>query len=208
MKIIIVGAGISGLTCYLYLKKLLPNPPAPAPAHEIIIYESYASPKASQRASAPAPNAERRSLIGGGLGVAPNGMKVLRDLDKELHDEMQARGYPTVNVLLRSARGHTLQKMVDMGSKGELEFLVLCSRQAVWDCVRERVPDEALRTGRVVSRVNKAEGGVPSIELEGGEIVEADLIIGADGVKSVVKKAILGDGIKDDYPPYYTYVLR
>jgi 2-polyprenyl-6-methoxyphenol hydroxylase-like FAD-dependent oxidoreductase len=32
---------------------------------------------------------------------------------------------------------------------------------------------------------------------------EYDLIIGADGVKSVVRKAVVGDGIQDEYLPHY-----
>lgn len=81
MKIIIVGAGISGLSTYLHLRKHLPNPDS----HTITIYESHQArsklPSANSTASEHAnlnldTLSESTAIVGGGLGISPNGMRV------------------------------------------------------------------------------------------------------------------------------------
>jgi 2-polyprenyl-6-methoxyphenol hydroxylase-like FAD-dependent oxidoreductase len=89
MKIIIVGAGISGLATYLFLKRHLPFPDS----HEIHIYEKR----------------HISEQQGAGVGVSANGLQVLKDLgllDKVLHDGSvcnffsihSANGWPLANL--------------------------------------------------------------------------------------------------------------
>ena len=54
-KVIIIGGGIAGASAGLFLKRL---------NFEVEIYEAY----------------EKRTDIGGGLQIAPNGMKVMEEL--------------------------------------------------------------------------------------------------------------------------------
>lgn len=84
-----------------------------------------------------------------------------------------------------------------------------CTRQDIWRCLRRRVPDELLfrkKVSEVVS-ITGEDGKTRNIVhfKDGSPPAEADLVIGADGVKSTVRKALFPDK-KDAYPPQYEYV--
>lgn len=105
MKIIIVGSGIAGLSTYLFLQKYC----APLIDLEITIYESYRP--GSKRSLAEATFQELSSssqIAGGGLGLSPNGMRILRELDGDLHDRVEKAGFVTEKFVFKSARGWRL----------------------------------------------------------------------------------------------------
>lgn len=78
---------------------------------------------------------------------------------------------------------------------------MLISRQRLWDCLREHVPDKAIADRRTVSRVIYSQNQRPVIQFaDGSPDLGADLVIGADGVKSVVKRLVTDDGNSDEYP--------
>jgi 2-polyprenyl-6-methoxyphenol hydroxylase-like FAD-dependent oxidoreductase len=166
MKIVIVGAGISGLATYLFLKKHLPF----SDSHEIRIYEK-------RRIS---------GQQGAGVGVSANGLQVLKALgllDKVLHDGSVcnffsihgANGWPLAN--LRTGRhAH--------------EFCVSISRHALWKAL-------LTEAGNVVSYCEVRDIGRDTstgrvvVQLE-HSVVETDLVIGADGIHSIVRNHLLG----------------
>lgn len=198
MKIVIVGAGISGISVFTFLKKLLPTPPAHLPPHEILIYESH---DASRRAKTAEPACDF-SPIGGALGIAPNGMKVLLDLDQQIHAAISVQGYPVSFLRLKSAYGWLLARFNTMDPTRSMQRTIMCSRQAVWDCLRDSIPDDAI-TQNVVKEVSIGANGRPRVLFLDDSSIEADLVIGADGVRSIVKRTVTGDGKKDNYTPIY-----
>jgi 2-polyprenyl-6-methoxyphenol hydroxylase-like FAD-dependent oxidoreductase len=200
MQIAIIGAGVSGLTSYLFLVKNLPNPPAPSPPHEYVVYESHSiSDRKKGEGSSEIP------LIGSGLGIAPNGMNVLYELDKKLHDEVQARGFPTTQIDFKNGRGWHLgssQGTYDYADRTEAMLMV--SRQDIMESCFEHFPKDLI-VHATVSRVIKADkDGKPTIEFADGASRSFDLVIGADGVWSKARSAIL----EEDYAAYYTYVRK
>jgi 2-polyprenyl-6-methoxyphenol hydroxylase-like FAD-dependent oxidoreductase len=244
MKIIIVGAGITGLSTYLHLRKHLPAP-SNAPAHSIIIYESHkprlaTSPQTASTVAAeavenvqsvltePEPTtleslSSSTAIVGGGLGISPNGMRVLKNLSSDIHDAVSAQGFPVHNFVFKGANGWTLgvQPTGDGKARKELqkekgddsidteeELCVSSSRHGLWRCLMEAVTKEdgnVVKFRKVVSVERR--GGKPfvkSVDITSGEEVEedADLLIGADGVKSIVRKAAVGDA--EQYNPVYT----
>lgn len=93
------------------------------------------------------------------------------------------------------------------GEEGEEEEVcVASSRQGVWEVLRGAVGEGVVKYERVVG-VERIQGDgkvkVRVVDGEGREGVdEADLVVGADGVKSVVRGAVFGDG--EEFRPTYT----
>ncbi len=198
MRIVIIGGGISGLSTYLFLQKLL----ASSRNVSISIYESHGSSKRSTNSDDSTDDQEPET-IGAGLGVSPNGMRVLRHLDPEIHDAVAEQGYPVLRFNIRNARNWSLGSYPANGGKDIVEKTVMSSRQGVWHCLRKKVPDEAIITGKSVKMVERKENEKMVLILDARESEEVDFVIGADGVKSVVRKAVLGDGNVDSYTPSY-----
>lgn len=221
MDIAIVGGGIAGLSTYLHLRKHLPNPSA----HTITIYESH-RPRAKLLSNIPqAQNATQSlnldtlsistAIVGGGLGISPNGMRVLRDLDPELHDRVVAQGFPADNFVFKGANGWTLgvQSTSDKAIKGEGEAEEVCiasSRHGLWETimqyVKEKGGDNVVKFAKVLGIEGHEGNGrlQVRVQVEEGreEMIEADLVIGADGVKSEVRKALFGN--EKQYNPIYS----
>lgn len=206
MKIIIVGAGISGLTTYLFLKKLLPNSPPSNPAHEIVIFESHQAP---QRQDNPESSGKQTPALnsaspGAALGISPNGLSVLRDLDQTLFHKIANAGYAVSHFQLMSARGGRLARFRATNEDQPPLHTVLISRSRLWECLHAVVPADAIVWKTAIQEVRYIENEKPCISFaDGSPDQEADLVIGADGVWSVVKKIVTGNGKVDDWPPVY-----
>ena len=134
MKIAIVGAGISGLSTYIFLSKQLPNPPPPLPPNKFAIYDGYPAPSRSER------EAGSTAIIGGGLGIAPNGMRMIRALSREVHRAIINQGYGVVRFQFNSSRGWTIGSVPTVDLRGEPEVMVMSSRQGIWECVSSSSP--------------------------------------------------------------------
>ncbi|KAK1754334.1 salicylate hydroxylase [Echria macrotheca] len=210
MKIIIIGAGISGLATYLHLRKHLPSPPSAKP-HTIHIYESHSPRTTTETSQSQSFEALSSStaIVGGGLGVSPNGMRVLRHLSPELHAAVAAQGFPCENFVFMGANGWTLgiQPTSDHGGfegpDGHAEVCVASSRHGLWACLMDAVGDGVVQYRKVVEIKTIETTGKKTVVFEdGGEEEGYDLVIGADGVRSVVRKAIFGD----QFGPVYTGV--
>ena len=77
--------------------------------------------------------------------------------------------------------------------------MIMSSRQGVWEQLRENIPDDVL-VHMAIQEVKNGPSGKPILTLSNGEIEEFDFVIGADGLRSIVRKAILGD----EDAAYYT----
>ncbi|KAL4943244.1 hypothetical protein BDV06DRAFT_141562 [Aspergillus oleicola] len=216
MRVIIIGAGISGCTAYLSLQKHLPQPTG-STKHQITIYEAYdtnLNTTASTR-NDPASSGTHSStlVVGGGLGLFANGFNVLRRLDGDIARDIVRDGYAIAHQDLRSKNGTLLVRMdccADLDAESEEGgtrnkkgvHLLGTSRHSLWTSLRRRIPDEDIQTVRV-SRVIARQDGRNEVHFaDGREPVEADLIIGADGIKGVTKEALF-PGEEGLYKPEY-----
>ncbi|KAJ5290405.1 uncharacterized protein N7443_010658 [Penicillium atrosanguineum] len=212
MKIVIIGAGIAGCMMYLELQKHLPKPSGSQASHEITIYEAYSTdldvtPEQRQR------NEDTHSstlVVGGGLGIGANGLNVLRRLDEDLLKEIVRNGYVTATSNLKSKNGWLLMSMKTTGpsasrSKDLAENMhtVASSRHSLWKALRSRVPEEHIVNKRILEVIARPDGKNTARLDDGSPEIEADLVIGADGVRSTAKRALFPDSKEDPYPPRY-----
>jgi 2-polyprenyl-6-methoxyphenol hydroxylase-like FAD-dependent oxidoreductase len=221
MKIVIVGGGIAGLSAYLHLRKHLPS----YSERDITIYESHRPRSTTASSSAQDhPNqsvnldalSESTAIVGGGLGIAPNGMRVLRDLNLDLHDRVVTQGFPAEKFVFKGANGWTLgmQSTSDKfvrSEGGPEEVCIASSRHGLWHTMRkyvvEKYGDDVMKHGKVLKVYRDKGRATQHLQVrlfneQGMEtIVPADLVIGADGVKSVVRRCLFGDD--ERYRPVY-----
>ncbi|KHN98679.1 Aromatic-ring hydroxylase-like protein [Metarhizium album ARSEF 1941] len=213
MKIIIVGAGISGCAVYLQLRKHLPKPPS-GEAHKITIYEAYdTNVDTTSDDRGYGPTHSSTLIVGGGLGVAANGLGVLQRLDEDLLRDIVRDGYSCATMNMKSKSGKVLARMQPAGKPAldgqgqDTMNTVACSRHALWRQLRRRIPDDVIVTKRVSEVVARSDGLNVVSFVDGSPSAEADLVIGADGLKGLAKKAIFagdGDGdTTDPFPPHY-----
>ena len=196
MKIIIVGAGISGLTTYLFLKKHLPLALLQNVPIEITIYEKH-------QAAAEKGHTSGSTTVGGALGLVPNGLHVLQDLNEELFKKIVAKGYSCSHFCMRNSYGCTLARFPTVDHGPPPMYTVMIGRQDFWQCLREAVPDEAIVHANLLEVTSEQAQRARLKFADGTPDVEADLIIGADGVRSIVKRSVTGDGKTDHYQPTY-----
>ncbi|KAJ7183237.1 hypothetical protein C8R46DRAFT_1066346 [Mycena filopes] len=183
MKIIIVGGGIGGIAAYLALRKHLADA---SPAVSIVVFESHESLFSTS------------ASIGGGLGLAPNGLRAISTISPDAAAYIEERGFPGEVVAFRNSKGSLLGRF-RMGRKaryglGEL----MLPRAAVHDALLQELRPGAVAWGSKVRYVKEDADGV-DVTLEDGTVERADLVIGADGVRSVVREAIFGQKYEAKY---------
>lgn len=206
MKIIIVGGGIGGLSTYLFLQKELSPIIAKDAPLEMLIYESHKTPKkpdwSEPSLSVPSSFAQG---VGGVLGISPNGVRVLQQLDEGLFRHVVNHGYPVKHFSFRNCHGKSLANFPTTNFADPPLHTILISRQALWDALRDQIPASAILHERVSGvTLGTTSHQRPRIHFaEGSSDEEADLVIGADGVRSVIKRAVTGDGNSDAYPAVY-----
>jgi FAD-dependent urate hydroxylase len=165
MKIIIVGAGIGGLTTHLVCKRA---------GFDVEHYER-------QPQLGPA---------GAGIVLWPNGVKVLLTLG--LGEQLGRIGHTLQRVVTRTNKGEPLTEM----PVGELERklgapVYPVSRTDLQSVLVDAVGPGALRLGARCIRVDQTPGSATAY-FEDGRTATGDVVIGADGIHSVVRQAVVG----------------
>lgn len=124
--------------------------------------------------------------VGAGLQISPNGTRVLKSLGLQRWVDPLAMRSRAVQ--LRNAQGGIVLDMA-LPAKG-LGFH-LFHRADLVDLLRNGLGNVQTR---LVARVIAADPASPrpSVTLDGGEVLTADLVIGADGLHSVLRGAVEG----------------
>jgi salicylate hydroxylase len=165
-RVAIVGGGIGGLTAARALCRR---------GIEVAIYEA----------------ASELREIGAGVALHPNAMKVFRSLG--LEDDVRAtagrsewlltRNWKTGRVISRTSRA---QQVSLFGSAG-----VTVHRADLLDVLANSLPSGIVTLGARCIGV-EPDGEVAVARFQDGREVEADVIIGADGIHSAVRGSLFG----------------
>ncbi|KAI0426481.1 FAD/NAD(P)-binding domain-containing protein [Xylaria sp. FL1042] len=189
-KIAIIGAGISGLAQYLWLRKV-----GLVDDHSITIYEARDAQCTSATATSN-PETYNASVIGGSIGLSATGFHVLKRLDPGLYEEILKTGHIIRTWRLSNARGWTL---ATLPAGRENEMMVMIGREACCQIFRSRVPDEAIVRRKVID-VKLAEGNnKPTLVFQDQKTEEFDFVIACDGIWSRVRRAMFGGQDVDQY---------
>ncbi|KAJ7163914.1 hypothetical protein C8R43DRAFT_879406 [Mycena crocata] len=176
MKIIIVGGGIGGIAAYHALRKHLADASPPV---TLVVFESHESTLATT------------SVLGGGLGLAPNGLRAISCISPDAAAYIEERGFPGEVMTFRNSKG-TLLGRFKAGRKARYGLgQLMLARETVHEALIQELRPGAVDWGRKVRSVKENSDGV-EVTLEDGTVETADLVIGADGVRSVVREAIFG----------------
>jgi salicylate hydroxylase len=165
-RILIVGGGIGGLTAALALERM---------RAEVIVCEQ--SPKLSE--------------IGAGIGLAPNAVKALRALGLEA--KINAIAYASEYAVIRSWRDGREISRAYQGDYGERFGApsVTAHRADLLGVLTGALATADVRLGLRCTGVETRKHGAAARFADGSEI-EADIVVGADGIHSKVRESLFG----------------
>ena len=173
--VLIAGAGIGGLVMALALKKH-----CGLRGEDIEVYESARA---------------FRNDAGGAMGLYANGLRVLRDISPDLLKAVRESGYDYVYRRWQRHDGTEVACAREAELTDEAELQSLGIRR--WK-FQKALCDAAEAAGITVTFAKRTElvepraNGVCNVRFADGTSRSARLVIGADGVKSKVREAVVG----------------
>ena len=177
-KAIIIGGGIAGTSLALFLKRL---------NIDSEIYEAYG----------------KRTDVGGGFQIAPNGMKVMAELG--LADMVLKKGVISSDLCFQNEKGNVL---ADVKHDGLVKYGIPAVNIAR-SSFHEILVDEVVKQNIVIhykkrlKMIMEKKAGVVAA-FEDGTEAHGSFLIGADGVHSKAREYVSDSGIK----PVYTGLLN
>ena len=172
LHVLVVGGGIAGQALSLFLKKA---------GLSSSIYEAHGESHG----------------VGGGLGLAPNGMNVVAALG--LADKLKRRASMAPESDFRDERGKLLARFSNGGTKyGEPQMSMMRSDLYV-------VLSEEIRAQGIPIHHNKRLAGIDMLadgviaHFVDGTRAQGDILIGADGVHSATRRQIMPDAPEPEF---------
>ena len=167
LDIAIVGAGIGGLAAAALLARS---------GHRVRVFEQ----------------APRFARVGAGIQMAPNAVKVLRGLGIEEH--VRAFAFKSDVALSREWNTGTVTSELKLGGEVEARYgapYLFLHRADLHETIASVVPDGVVELGRKLVTLRQDASRV-ELAFSDGSKASADLLIGADGVHSLIRETLLG----------------
>lgn len=167
-KIVVIGGGLGGAAAALALHRR---------GFEVQVYEKSAE----------------LGEIGAGLNLSPNALKAFRYLGIE--ESAVKTGFQAREQLIRSYRSGRIiarpRRAGDIAERYGATFLTM-HRADLLNMLVAALPDTLFHTDAECVSVEQRDNGAVAIFAD-GKSVEADVIIGADGIHSVVRDSLFGE---------------
>ena len=130
--------------------------------------------------------------VGAGIIMNPNAMRVLER--NGLAEVLRPNAWPYLMRETRDRRGRLLavRDYRPLYDSGKLSTGALVHRAHLLDALHRGVPREAVRFGVAVKKLDLNPGRV-RVETEGSGIFEGDILVGADGIHSQVRRHVFGE---------------
>jgi len=182
MKVIVIGAGVGGTSAGIALQRL---------GHEVVIYDRMRENKP----------------VGAALSLWSNGVKVLNWLG--LGDEVAALGGDMADMVYLD--GHTGETMCDFSLEpvttqtGQKPYPV--ARADLQALLMERFGLDGIHLGKQLTAIAD-DGMTVTATFADGTTDTADMLIGADGARSIVRDYVQPEGappIEREYSGYTNY---
>lgn len=169
MKAIVIGAGIGGLTAAIALRRV---------GVEVEVYE----------------RAPELREVGAGISIWANAIRALDHIG--VGDAVRAVGEPMLRAEMRGWSGHRVMVSYDAGElerqMGVPTTVWMTHRAELVGALHNALPSGTASFGREAATVHQNESSV-TVRFTDGTEAAADLLIGADGIRSVVRRSIMGD---------------
>lgn len=169
LKVAIAGAGLGGLFTAAALAR---------GGHQVVVVEQ----------------AEALGEVGAGIQVSPNGARLLARIDA-LNEIERGAFQPEAAEMRDGSSGATILHL-PLGAAAEARWgapYLQVHRADLLDALERaaRAAGAEIRLGaRIADAAARADGA--ALALAGGEAVEADVLVGADGARSTVRAALFG----------------
>ena len=167
LSVAIVGAGIGGLAAAACLRRV---------GIEVTIYEQ----------------ARRFTRLGAGIQQSPNAVRVLRHLG--LESRLREHAFQPASARNRAFDSGELLWEREMGAFSEDRYgapYLVMHRGDLHATLASIIPTGIIQFGRKLVGLNQTGAGV-RLDFEDGGHADARVVIGADGVHSVVREALFG----------------
>ena len=167
-KVAIIGAGLGGLATAIALRK------QGIDAH---VYEK----------------AREFSPVGAGLGLLPNGLRCLDGIKPGIVITLKSAGCQVKKLTFKTSTGETIMTSENtmMAKYGQPLLTIWWWR--LQQILASYLPSEVIHLNYRCIGFEQNETTVIT-HFENGKTAQADLLIGADGVKSTVRHILIGDG--------------
>ncbi len=167
MRVLIVGAGIGGLTAAIALRRV---------GVDAVVLE----------------RAPELREVGAGISLWPNAINAYRRLG--VGASVEATGARVGDSTIRDWRGRSLHR--SSSDLVEARFgapLIMIRRAALHTILRDALEPDAVRLGTTCVSIDQDQTGV-RVQLKDDSVESCDVVIGADGLHSMVRGATVSDG--------------